>query len=89
MRAPTLEPELLNAEHDPAKVAIYHERLERAFERKWRMLMDNRLRYRGDEQDEAEEPEKRKPESSNEMATPDRRPRLGYTRTFRTVPECS
>jgi hypothetical protein len=40
LRAPTLEAELVEGEHDPAKIAVYHERLERVFERKWRLLMD-------------------------------------------------
>ena len=40
LRVPLLEAELLKAEQDPARIAVYHERLERVFERKWRLLMD-------------------------------------------------
>jgi hypothetical protein len=51
MRVPLLEAELLKAEQDPGKIAVYHERLERVFEKKWRLLMDYRERQgTGEEQ---------------------------------------
>ena len=50
LRVPTLEAELVEIEQDPAKTAVYHERLERVFERKWRLLMDYRERNAGEEE---------------------------------------
>jgi hypothetical protein len=50
--APMLEAELLNPEFDPGKVSIYHERLERVFEKKWRFLMDYRDRQQASAEQE-------------------------------------
>jgi hypothetical protein len=52
LRAPVLEAELLNSGISPTGIATYHERMERLFERKWRMLMDYRDRQEASAQQE-------------------------------------
>ena len=42
LKIPSLDAEMLKTEHDPAKVAIYHERMERVFAQKWRLLREYR-----------------------------------------------
>ena len=44
LEAPRTDAEILNTKRDPARLALYEERLERAFERKWRLLMEYRER---------------------------------------------
>ncbi|HEY6290155.1 MAG TPA: hypothetical protein VI455_01150, partial [Terriglobia bacterium] len=42
LEAPRTDAEILNTKRDPARMALYQERLERAFERKWRLLVQYR-----------------------------------------------
>jgi hypothetical protein len=42
LKVPVLDAEMLNTNHDPARIAIYHERLERVFAQKWKLLKDYR-----------------------------------------------
>ena len=43
LRAPIIESGLLNVKADLAKVMLYQDRLERAFDRKWKLLMSYRM----------------------------------------------
>lgn len=51
LKIPSLDAEMLRTEHNPATMAIYHERMERAFAEKWRLLKE----YRADRANEAGE----------------------------------
>jgi len=42
LEAPRTDAEILNTERDPARMALYQERLERVFARKWRLLEEYR-----------------------------------------------
>ncbi len=42
LKVPSLDAEMLRTDHNPATVAIYHERLERVFAEKWRLLKEYR-----------------------------------------------
>jgi hypothetical protein len=49
LKVPSLDAEMLNTQHSPATVAIYHERLERAFAEKWRLLKEYRASHAGED----------------------------------------
>ncbi|HXJ93718.1 MAG TPA: hypothetical protein VMT20_12770 [Terriglobia bacterium] len=53
LKVPSLDAEMLRTDHNPATVAIYHERLERVFAEKWRLLKEYRAtRAANERQDE-------------------------------------
>jgi hypothetical protein len=56
LRIPIVEAELLNTEHDPAKLALYHERLEKVFAQKWRLLVEYRANKAAGEQTAESDP---------------------------------
>ena len=47
---------MLNTKQDPAKLAIYHERLEKVFAQKWRVLMEYRASQTAREQEAEGDP---------------------------------
>ena len=50
LRVPSLDAEMLRTDHNPATVAMYHERLERVFAEKWRLLKEYRATRAAEQQ---------------------------------------
>jgi hypothetical protein len=66
LRVPTLDAEMLKIEQDPAKIAVYHERLERVFADKWRLLKEYRANRAATQQQETGKEQEAPEERENE-----------------------